>query len=260
MKHSKTTPETRQNADIVFHGQFINHGNIIAKIHAKPNTYNIFEDPKHQNETIIEFNNHQITPTHTPKTQFDNKTQALQHLQSLKITTTNNKNTYKQFLQETAPKLLENLKYPIIIEIVDSNEVLGHPKQNQYVTIIIIENTFNKNMDLTIKRGEYMSRAFLRKLSNICSDYDYYKNSYIYDIYVFKEAPHTKQQKLIHKENNINIPFTDEINLHSQEIAIYIENNVLNVNNKTQNSHDYNSKIQLCENHRLSKNFFEKNT
>lgn len=60
----------------------------------------------------------------------------------------------------------------------------------------------------------------------------------------------------MHIGKNKYIPFNDELNFHSSEIALYIEDNVFNVDRTGEKP--YEPRLQLCENYRLSKNFFDK--
>lgn len=195
-----TALETRQEPDISFSGLFIGYGALDAQIYAQENPYNIFEDERYQHDIIIEFDNHYIENTvlqSSQKTQFDNAREAIKYLQSLKILPLDNtENAYQKFLEEIDIEIFENLSYPIAITTTDDTEVLGAPRDSKYVTLMITTNNFvgNEKKDMEISRGLTMSIPFLEKTSKMCIDYDFYKNAYLYNIYVYQEHPETKQK------------------------------------------------------------------
>lgn len=258
-----TTLETRQEADMYFSGLFIGYGALDAQIYAKQNNYNIFEDEKYQHDIIIEFDNHYIRQKpvfQSPKkTQFDTAKQVIEYLQSLEILPIDNaENRYKKFVEEIDIEILENLSYPVAIVTADDRETLGAPRDCRYVTLMIATNNFpeSEQESLELQKSMLMSIPFVKKTTKMSFDYDFYKNAYLYDVYVYQEHPETKQKKLVHVGKNEKLSFTDEIYNHAIEIALYIEDNVFNVDRTGEKP--YEPRLQLCENYRLSKNFFDK--
>lgn len=259
-----TILETRQEADIYFSGLFIGYGALDAKIHAKQNNYNIFEDERYQHDIIIEFDNHYINqnPVLQPpkKMQFNTAKEVIKYLQTLEILPIDNaENKYKKFVEEIDIEILENLSYPVAIVTADDRETLGAPRDCRYVTLMIATNNFpdSEQESLKLQKSMLMSIPFVKKTTKMSFDYDFYKNAYLYDIYVFQEHPETKQKKLVHVGKNEKLPFTDEIYNHAIEIALYIEDNVFNVDRSGEKP--YEAKLHLCESYRISKNFLIKN-
>lgn len=258
-----TALETHENSDMFFSGLFIGYGALDAQIYAKQNNYNIFEDEKYQHDIIIEFDNHYIKQKpvfQSPKKmQFDTAKQVIEHLQSLEILPIDNaENRYKKFVEEIDIEILENLSYPVAIVTADDRETLGAPRDCRYVTLMIATNNFpdSEQKSLELQNSMLMSIPFSKKTTKMCFDYDFYKNAYLYDIYVYQEHPETKQKKLVHVGKNKKFPFTDELFFHSTEIALYIEDNVLGVDRSGEKP--YEPRLQLCESHKLSKNFLQK--
>lgn len=230
-----------KHPDIYFTGNFKEYGNITASIYRKENTYNILEDKEYTDDLIIEFDNHTIKDLSVMwgyrKKQFNTPQETINYLKTLEILPTNNTtNTYQKFLKEIEIETIESLNYPIAVDITTNND---EKNKKPYVTIFIATNTFPPKTNLTIE-NDIMSHHFNEKLENMKTDYNFYKNETMYDIYIQQENPENNTLNNVHAEINTRIFLDDNPKYYKDDIAQYIEENVLGV------TYDYEEEEEIA--------------
>lgn len=231
-----------QNPSIYFNGEFGKYGYMSALLYKRENIYNIMEDEKYRDDLIIEFDNHELESLDVMwgvrQKQFDTPEETIDYLKTLKILPIGDTtNTYQKFLDEIDIETFESLSYPVAVDMIINSNIDDKP----YVTLFIATNTFPEGTDLTYI-VPIMSEKFTEKFFTMVTDYKFYKDNIMYDIYVEQEHPENESLHIVYAKTNENIFLDDDPSYHDSDIAQYIEENVLGV---TYDKHEVNT-LKLC--------------